>query len=324
MKRRQLIVVGAAALAAPSIARAQGKYPDKTIRFVIPFAPAGPTDIIGRMAAEKLTAILGQQVIVDNKAGAAGSIGAVDVKNAKPDGYTLLCAPSSTHAINPTAFAKPAYDAVKDFTPIASICVNPLVLVARPDMPDTVMGLVELIKKNPGKYSYGSSGAGSIINLAGEYFKREVGGMDVEHIPYKGSMPALQDMMGGQTAWMFETFSTTLQLHKAGKVRILAYAYSKRAPIAPEIPTMIEAGVKGYEAYTFNLILGPANVPKPVVDVLDQAARQMMKDPATIKFLEDIAAVPTTDTSPEVTAKFIKDEIAKWAPVIREAGIRIE
>ena len=117
--------------------------------------------------------------------------------------------------------------------------------------------------------------------------------MDVEHIPYKGSMPALQDMMGGQTAWMFETFSTTLQLHKAGKVRILAYAYSKRAPIAPEIPTMIEAGVKGYEAYMFNLILGPANVPKPVVDVLDQASRQMMKDPATIKFLEDIAAVPT-------------------------------
>ncbi len=162
------------------------------------------------MAAEKLTAILGQQVIVDNKAGAAGSIGAVDVKNAKPDGYTLLCAPSSTHAINPTAFAKPAYDAVKDFTPISSICVNPLVLVARMDMPDTVMGLVELMKKNPGKYSYGSSGAGSIINLAGEYFKREVGGMDVEHIPYKGSMPALQDMMGGQTAWMFETFSTTL------------------------------------------------------------------------------------------------------------------
>ena len=192
------------------------------------------------------------------------------------------------------------------------------------DMPDTVMGLVELMKKNPGKYSYGSSGAGSIINLAGEYFKREVGGIEVEHIPYKGSAPALQDMMSGQTAWMFETFSTTLQLHKAGKVRILAYAYSRRAPIAPEIPTMIEAGVKGYEAYTFNLILGPANVPQPVVDVLDRASRQMMKDPATIKFLENIAAVPTTDTTPQLTAKFINDEIAKWAPVIRAAGIRIE
>ncbi len=219
---------------------------------------------------------------------------------------------------------KPLYDAVKDFTPISSICVNPLVLVVRPDMPDTVMGLVELMKKNPGKYSYGSSGAGSILHLAAEYFKREVGGMDVEHVPYKGSMPALQDMMGGQIAWMFETFSTTLQLHKSGKARILAYAYSKRADIAPEIPTMIEAGVKGYQAYTFNLILGPAGMPKGVVDTIDQASRKMMADADMVKFLNDIAAVPTTNTSPEITAKFINDEIAKWAPVIRSAGVKIE
>jgi tripartite-type tricarboxylate transporter receptor subunit TctC len=324
MKRRHLLATGIAAVAAPSVVRAQSKFPDHPLKLVIPFAPAGPTDIIGRMAADKLSAILGKTVVVDNKAGAAGSIGAVEVKNAKPDGYTLLCAPSSTHAINPTAYVKPLYDAVKDFTPISSVCVNPLVLVVRPDMPDTVMGLVELMKKNPGKYSYGSSGAGSILHLAAEYFKREVGGMDVEHVPYKGSMPALQDMMSGQIAWMFETFSTTLQLHKAGKVRVLAYAYAKRAAIAPEIPTMIEAGVKGYEAYTFNLILGPAGMPQDVVDVLDQASRKMMKDPTAIKFLEDIAAVPTVNTTPALTAKFISDEIAKWAPVIRSAGVKIE
>jgi tripartite-type tricarboxylate transporter receptor subunit TctC len=324
VQRRQFIIAGAGAIAAPALARAEGKYPDRPIRFVIPFAPAGPTDIIGRKAAEKMSALLGQTWVVDNKAGAAGSIGAVEVKNAKPDGYTLLCAPSSTHAINPTAFVKPAYDAVKDFTPIGSICVNPLVLVVRPDMPDSVQGLVELMKKNPGKYSYGSSGAGSILHLAAEYFKREVGGMDVEHVPYKGSMPALNDMMSGQIAWMFETFSTTLQLHRSGKARILAYAYSKRAAIAPEIPTMDQAGVKGYQAYTFNLILGPASVPKPVVDTLDQACRKMMSDKDMVKFLEDIAAVPTTDTSPERTAKFIKDEIAKWAPVIKAAGVKIE
>lgn len=324
VKRRQFIVAGAGAIATPAIARADAKYPDRPIRFVIPFAPAGPTDIIGRKAAEKMSGLLGQTWVVDNKAGAAGSIGAVEVKNAKPDGYTLLCAPSSTHAINPTAFVKPAYDAVKDFTPVGSICVNPLVLVVRPDMPDSVTGLVDLMKKNPGKYSYGSSGAGSILHLAAEYFKREVGGMDVEHVPYKGSMPALNDMMSGQIAWMFETFSTTLQLHRSGKARILAYAYSKRAMIAPEIPTMNEAGVKGYEAYTFNLILGPAGMPKPVVDTLDQACRKMMADKDMMKFLEDIAAVPTTDTSPERTAKFIKDEIAKWAPVIKSAGVKIE
>ena len=271
-----------------------------------------------------MTALLGQTMVVDNKSGAAGSIGAVEVKNAKPDGYTFLFAPSSTHAINPTAFVHPAYDAVKDFTPISSICVNPLVLVVHPSMPDTVLGLVAEMKKNPGKYSYASSGTGSILHLAGEYFKTDVGGMDVVHVPYRGSSPALQDLMAGNVAWMFETFSTTLQQHRAGKVRILAYAHAKRAAIAPEIPTMIEAGVPGYEAYTFNLILGPAGLPNEVVATIDQASRKLMADQTVIKFLEDIAAVPTTDTSPERTAKFIRDEIAKWAPVIRAAGVKIE
>ncbi|MDI1284790.1 MAG: tripartite tricarboxylate transporter substrate binding protein [Reyranella sp.] len=324
MKRRNLLALGAGALTAPSIVRAQAKYPERTIRLIIPFAPAGPTDIIGRMVADKMTALLGQTVVVENKSGAAGSIGAVEGKNAKPDGYTFLFATSSTHAINPTAFVHPAYDAVKDFTPISSICVNPLVLVTHPSMPDSVRGLVELMKKNPGKYSYASSGNGSILHLATEYFKRDVGGIDVVHVPYRGSGPALQDLLAGNVAWMFETFSTTLQQHRAGKLRILGYAHAKRAPIAPEIPTMIEAGVPGYEAYTFNLILGPAGVPKDVVDTVDQASRKLMTDPTVIKFLEDIAAVPTTDTSPERTAKFIKDEIAKWAPVIRAAGVKIE
>ncbi|HTE82342.1 MAG TPA: tripartite tricarboxylate transporter substrate binding protein, partial [Reyranella sp.] len=218
MKRRHLLVAGLGTLAAPAIVRAQAKYPDRPIRLVIPFAPAGPTDIIGRKAAERLTGIMGQTWVIDNKAGAAGSIGAVEVKNAKPDGYTVLLATSSTHAINPTAYAKPLYDAVKDFTPISSICVNPAVLAARTDMPDTVMGLVEFMKRNPGKYSYGSSGTGGIFHLTGEYFKREVGGMDVEHIPYKGSAPALNDMMSGQLAWMFDTFATMLPLHRAGKI----------------------------------------------------------------------------------------------------------
>src|SRR5215831_3193544 len=321
MKRRQLLAAATAALAAPSLARAEAKYPDRTIRLVVPFAPAGPTDIIGRKVAEKMTPTLGQTMIVDNKAGAAGSIGAVEVKNAKPDGYTLLFAPSSTHAVNPTAFVHPAYDAVKDFTPISSICVNPLVLVTHPSMPDSVKGLVEEMKKNPVKYSYASSGNGSILHLAAEYFKREVGGMDVVHVPYKGSGPALQDVMSNNVQWMFETFSTTLQQHRAGKLRILAFAYPKRATIAPDIPTMSEAGVKGYEAYTFNLILGPAGTPQNVVDVIDQATRKVIADQAAIKFLEDIAAIPAPETSPQRTAQFIKDELAKWAPIIKAADV---
>lgn len=324
MKRRGLLLAGASLVAAPALVRAEGKYPERTLRLVIPFPPAGPTDVIGRMVAEKLSKHLGQAMIVDNKAGAAGAIGATDVKNAKPDGYTFLFATSSTHAINPTAFVKPPYDPIKDFTPISSICLNPTVLVTHPSMPPSVEALVALMKKNPGKYSYGSAGIGSILHLAGEYFKKEVGGMDVVHVPYKGAAPAIQDLIAGNIAWMFESFGSTLQHHRSGKLRILAFANEKRAAIAPDVPTMIEAGVKGYEAYTFDLILGPAGLPQPIVDTIDQASRKLMADPETIKFLEDIAAIPTPQTTPQYTAQFIKDELAKWAPIIRAAEVKIE
>ncbi len=323
MKRRHLLAGGIGALAAPAVVRADAKYPDRTIRLVVPFPAGGATDVAGRMFADKLTQQLGQTVIVDNKGGASGSIGSSEVKNAKPDGYTLLVATSSTHAINPTAFVHPPYDPIRDFTPIASVCVNPIVFFTHPSLPPSVSEVIALMKQNPGKYSYGSAGIGSIIHLAGEYLKRSVGGMDVVHVPYKGGAPAIQDTIAGNIAWSFETFSTTLPLHRAGKLRILAYCHSKRAAIAPEIPTMSEAGVKGYEVYTFALILGPAGMPQNVVDTLDKASRRAMADPTTIKFLEDNAAVPTPDTTPERTAQFIKDELAKWAPIIREANVKI-
>jgi tripartite-type tricarboxylate transporter receptor subunit TctC len=186
-----------------------------------------------------------------------------------------------------------------------------------------MMGVVELMKKNPGKYSYGSAGIGSIIHLAAEYLKRSVGGMDVVHVPYKGGAPAIQDTIAGNVAWSMETFSTTLPLHRAGKLRILAFCHSRRAAIAPDVPTMIEAGVKDYQAYTFSLILGPAGMPKEVVDVLDKASREAMADATTIKFLEGNAAIPTPDTTPQKTEQFIKDELAKWAPIIRDANVKI-
>ena len=324
MERRTFLAAGVGTLLAPAIGHAEAKYPDRPIRLVIPFAPAGPTDMIGRVTADKFTTNLGQNVLVDNKAGAAGSIGAIEVKNAKPDGYTFLFATSSTHAINPTAFTRPPYDPIKDFTPISSICVNPLVLVAHPSMPDTLLGLVELMKSHPGKYSYGSSGAEGIAHLAGEYFKSAVGGMDVVHVPYRGSMPALQDMLAANIVWMFETMSTTLQLHRSGRARILGFAHNNRTPIALDIPTMTEAGVPGYEAYTFNLILGPAGVPKEIVDTIDRATRKLMADKSFTDALDAIAAVPTLDTTPDRTAKFIMDELTKWAPVIKSSGVRIE
>jgi len=324
MQRRHLLGTAAAVLVAPAIVRAQSKYPDRPVRLVIPFPPGGPTDIIGRMVAERLSAVLGQQVIPDNKGGAAGAIGSVEVKNAKPDGYTLLFATSSTHAINPTTMVRPSYDAVKDFAPVSSICVNPVVLIAHPSMPDTLKGLIALMKDNPGKYSYGSSGAGGIAHLAGELFKSMAGGLNVVHVPYRGSGPALQDMLAGQTAWMMETVSTSLQLHRSGKLRILGFGHANRAAIAPDIPTMIEAGVPGYEAYTFNLVVAPAGTPPDIVDTLSQATRKIMSDKTTIKALEDIAAIPMPDSTPASTAKFIADEIAKWAPVIKATGVKIE
>jgi tripartite-type tricarboxylate transporter receptor subunit TctC len=323
MQRRTFIAASLGAVASPAIA--QAKYPSAgPIKLVIPFAAGGPTDIIGRKTAEKLSALLGQTVVVDNKAGAAGQIGSVEVKNAKPDGYTLLFATSSTHAILPAAVVKPQYDPVKDFVPISSICVNPLVLATHPSMPDTVPGLIELMKKNPGKYSYASSGTGSILHLTGEYFKREVGGIDVVHVPYRGSGPAIQDLLPGTVQWMFETFSTMAQQHRAGKLRVLAFCHAKRAALAPDIPTMIEAGIPNFQSYTFNLIVAPSGTPQEIVDTIDQASRKIMQDKDMIKFLEDIAAVPTVDTTPQITAKFINDELAKWAPVVKASGIRIE
>src|SRR4029453_7631901 len=226
MRRRHLLAASIGALAAPAVARADAKFPDRTIRLIVPFPAGGATDVVGRIFADKLTHLLGQTVIVDNKSGAAGSIGAMEVKNAKPDGYTLLVATSSTHAINPTAFVNPPYDAVKDFTPISSVCVNPLVLYANPALPPTMMELMELMKKNPGKYSYGSAGFGSIIHLAAEYLKRSVGGMDVVHVPYKGGAPAIKDTIAGTVVWPMETSRTTLHRDRQGKLRILAFCHS--------------------------------------------------------------------------------------------------
>ena len=323
MKVSKIAALAAALAAFVACSAFAQAWPTKPVKIISVFPPGGSVDQVARIFAAQLSAQTGQQFIVDNKGGASGSIGSSEVKNAKPDGYTLLVATSSTHAINPTAFVHPPYDPIKDFTPIASVCVNPTVFFTHPSFPPSVMEFVELVKKNPGKYSYGSAGIGSIIHLAGEYLKRSVGGMDIVHVPYKGGAPAIQDTIAGNIACSFETFSTTLPLHRAGKLRILAYCHSKRAAVAPDIPTMTEAGVKGYEVYTFALILGPAGMPQNVIDTLDKASRRAMADPTTIKFLEDNAAVPTPDTTPERTRKFIKDELAKWAPIIRDADVKI-
>ncbi len=322
LHRRAFVAGALAAGALP--AAAQARYPDKPIRFVIPFPPGGPTDIIGRMMAEKLAADLGQQVIPDNRAGAAGAIGATEVARARPDGYTLLLGTSSTQAINPTTMVNPTYDALKDFSYVGLIGVNPAVLAAHPSMPDTLKGMIELMRANPGKYSYGSSGQGGITHLASELFKQMAGGLNVVHVPYRGSGPALQDVLAGNLAWMFETISTTLPQHRSGKLRILGIALAKRTAAAPDIPTIAEAGVPGFEAYTFNIVAAPGGTPRPIIDTLHAAHARIMADRAFVEKLEQLAVVPIVDSTPESAAAFVKQEIDKWAPVVKSTGTRIE
>src|SRR5919198_1480408 len=264
MKRREVLRFGMAstalwALGARSL-RAEGRYPEKPIRLVVPFAPGGETDLIGRKWAQKASPMLGQTIVIDNKPGAGGAVGTAEVARAKPDGYTLLSGTTTTHVINPAVTNGATYDPLKDFVPIAIITIAPTSIAVHPSVAaKTLQELVALVKANPGKYSYGSAGQGSITNLTGELFKRQAGGLDILHVPYKGAGPGLQDLVGGHIPIFTPILSAApLAYHRAGKVRILAVCSDKRVSSAPDIPTAIEAGVPGMVVEVFNAIFAPA------------------------------------------------------------------
>lgn len=324
MDRRSLLRAGlglTAAAALPSLGSAQAKYPEKPVRLLIPFPPGGPTDLFGRKFADKIGPVLGQQMIVENRAGGAGSIGAAEAARAKPDGYTLLFATSSTHAMNPTSMPNVPYDAVKDFSPVALVGIVPLVLAVHPAVPaKDLREWTALIKANPGKYSFGSSGAGGITHLGGELYKQQAGNLDLLHVPYKGSNPALQDTLSGHIPMLMETFGTTLQHHRAGKLRILAVFNTKRSEAASDIPTAIEQGVPEAVAYTFNMVTAPAGTPKPAIDALLAATHKVMADQAFLADLKSLAIEPVSDSDPAKAEQFVKDEIRKWAPIIKATG----
>ena len=314
-----------ALLSLAAFAASAQDWPTRPVTMIVPYAAGGPVDTVGRIMAQGLSEVLGQQVVIENVGGAGGMTGANRVAKATPDGYTFLLGGSATLTLVPALYGKKTlYDPLADFAHVVQFADSARVLIARKDFPaSSLKEFVAYAKDNHGKMQYGSSGTGAGAHICALLLDQQMG-VKVTHVPYRGSGPAIQDLLPGNVAWMFETFSTMLQHHKAGKLRILAFAHQKRAAIAPEIPTMIEAGVPGFEAYTFNLFLGPAGTPQNVVDTIDQATRKVMADPSTIKFLEDIAAVPTPDTTPQRTAKFIQDELAKWAPVIKAAGIKQE
>ena len=306
-------------------ARAQDSYPSKPARIMVSFAAGGPTDQVARIMSAKLTELLGQTFLVENKTGAGGNIGAAEVAKAPPDGYTLLMATVSTHAINPGLYKNMPYDPVKDFAPVGQVGVTPCVLAVNPSLPVTdVKGLIALLKANPGKYSYGSSGMGSILHLCGEQFKTSAGGLQVVHVPYRGSAPMMADLVGGQIAMAFDALPTVLPQVHAGKIRAIGAGMATRARAIPELPTLQEQGVSGFECYTWNAILAPAKTPAPVVALLSDAINKALADPIILKRLQDVGVDPTPGSTPAKLAEFIKSELAKWAPIINASGARVD
>ena len=322
MNRRIALLLLLALPALPSVAFAQA-WPSKPIKWVVPFAPGGTTDILARTVGVKLGGALGQPVIVENRPGAGGGVGADFVAKSPPDGYTLVGGTISTHAINASLYKSLPYDPVRDFVPITLIARLPNLLVINPNVPaKNVAELVALMKANPGKYTFASSGNGTSQHLSGELFK-SIAGVDMQHVPYKGSPPALQDVVGGQVTMTFDNITTALPLAKAGNLRALAVTTAQRSAVAPEIPTMAEAGLAGYEIGSWQGVFAPAGTPPEIVRRLNTEIVRILKSPEIHDKLIALGAEPVGNSVDEFTA-MVKSEVAKWGDVVKRSGARVD
>ena len=326
MNRRTIIAVALAAALAPlHLALAQAPYPAKPIRLVVPFPPGGPTDIFARLYGQRLGTLLGQQVVIDNKAGASGAIGSMDVMRASPDGYSLLFGTASTHSLYNLVTPKPQYDSLKDFAHVAIVGGAAVVFIAHPSLPPTLKGVIDQARANPGKIRYGSPGTGTLMHVAAERLKKETGGVDIQHIPYKGSGQSRPALLGGQIELITDTLGAALADHQAGKVRILAIAAAKRSPQAPDVPTVDEAlGIKGFEAVLWNVVAAPAGTPAAVLEVLASATAKVMRDASLQESLAKFAIEAETGSNPAAAAAYIRAEMQRWKPVIDAVGIKVE
>lgn len=298
-------------------------FPNKPIRFIVPAAAGGPTDVTARMLAERMSATLGQPVIVEPRAGAGGNVGAEVVAKAQPDGYTILMATIGTHAINQTLYKKLPFDPIKDFTPISQVVQYPLLLIVNPNVPaKSVKELIDYAKANPGKLNRASGGNGTSMHLSGELFVHQAG-VDMPHVPYKGSAPALTDLVAGHVQVMFDSMITALPLVNAGQLRALGVTGAQRSPVVPNLPTIAEAGVPGYSATGWIGVVAPANTPPAVVEKLHASIVKALTDPALRDKLTAQAAEPV-GSSPAEFAAFIRAETDKWAKAVRGANLSIE
>jgi tripartite-type tricarboxylate transporter receptor subunit TctC len=318
--RRTIIAAAAGALLfAPAITYAQAAYPSKTITIIVPFSAGGTTDILARVLGQFMSRDLGQPVIIDNRAGAGGNIGTQLVGRAPADGYTLLMGTVGTHAINQSLYRKLAFDPIKDFAPITRVALVPNLLVAHPSQPyKNVQELIAYAKANPGKVTFGSSGNGSSIHLSGEQFKH-MAGIDIQHVAYKGSAPAVNDLLGNHIAIMFDNMPSAIGHVKSGKLRPLAVTTPKRSPALPDVPTIAEAGLPGYEATSWFGMLAPAKTPAPVMAKLNASILKALADPDVKKKMAEQGAEAYGET-PQQFAAFIKTETAKWGKIVKQSG----
>ena len=319
---RTLISVMACTLFTLQAAHAQN-YPVKPVRMIVPFPAGGATDIVARLVAQKLSEAFGQQVVIDNRGGAAGTIGSDLAAKAPPDGYTLLVGTSSTHAIAQSLYAKLPYDSVKDFTPVIGFATTTIVLSLHPSVPvKNVKELIALAKAKPDALSFASSGSGGVSHLVGEMFKAQAG-VQMLHVPYKGDAPALADLVGGQVSLEFGTALSFLPYIQSGRLKALAVTSRARSPVLPNVPTVAESGLKGFEALQWYGVFGPANLRPEIVTRLNTEIAKILKTPEVTERLKGLASEVMAD-SPEQFAAFQKAEIAKWARVVKDSGAHID
>jgi len=298
-------------------------FPEKPVRFVVGFTPGGPSDILARALGQKLAERWGQQVLIENRPGAGGNLAAEAVAKSAPDGHTWLLGNNSILATNQSLYRSLPYDPVRDFAPVALVAIQPNILVVNPSIKaETVQELIKFARQNPGKLNYASSGSGAAAHLAGELFKA-MAGVDIVHVPYKGAQPALTDVIAGQVQMMFATSASVIPYVKAGRLRALAVTTAQRSPSVPELPTVAEAGVAGFEATTWHGVVVPAATPLDSIEFLNKQINSVLEEKDLRERLANLGAEIATGT-PKDFADYIAREIPKWAKVVKDSGARPE
>jgi tripartite-type tricarboxylate transporter receptor subunit TctC len=324
MKRflfQAFLALGLVGVVLPSV-QAQG-YPNKPIRLIVPFPPGGGNDVIGRIIAQKLTERFGQQVVVDNRAGANGIVGLQALMQAPPDGYTIGVAAAGPMAVNPSLYDKLPYDSLKDFAYVTNMVIFPLILITHPSVPvKTTQELVNLAKAKPKQIFFATPGSGNSAHLAGELLN-SMANIQTVHVPYKGQGPAMADLVTGQVQMMFASIPSVLAQVKSGQVNAIAMGSAKRVPSLPDIPTLSESGVPGFEAYSWVGILAPAKTPKDIITKLNKEIVDILKQKDVADTLNQQGALPVGDT-PEQFAAYVKAEINKWGAVVKSANIKAD